>query len=96
VINRVIVDTAHFKGNFPDTCELFAADLGSDKDLLSDAEIAASEKWSVVLPRTKLQMDHIHEFSGTAVHSVGPVTHVRFAMHPDGGVSRLRLFGTKA
>ena len=96
VIDRVIVDTAHFKGNFPDTCELFAADLGDHDDAFSEAEIAASEKWNVVLPRTKLQMDHIHEFTGAAVHAVGPVTHVRFAMHPDGGVSRLRLFGTKA
>ena len=24
---------------------------------------------------------------------LGPVTHVRFNIHPDGGVSRLRLFG---
>jgi allantoicase len=25
---------------------------------------------------------------------LGPVTHVRFNIFPDGGVSRLRLFGT--
>jgi allantoicase len=95
-INRVIVDTAHFKGNFPDTCEIFAANLGDHGDIFTDEEIAASENWSVLLPRTKLQMDHIHEFAGDSVKSVGPVTHVRFAMHPDGGVSRLRLLGHKA
>jgi allantoicase len=38
----------------------------------------------------------VHEFAGDAVEGIGPVTHVRFAIHPDGGVSRLRLFGTKA
>jgi allantoicase len=30
------------------------------------------------------------------VVSLGPVTHVRFNIIPDGGVSRLRLWGTLA
>lgn len=96
IINRVVVDTAHFKGNFPDTCELLGAYLPDHGDHFSEEEITASEAWTPILPRTKLQMDHIHEFSGDAVKAIGPVSHVRYAMHPDGGTSRLRLFGTKA
>ncbi|MDX3927203.1 MAG: allantoicase [Shinella sp.] len=95
-ISRVVVDTAHFKGNYPDTCELLGAWLPGHPDHFSEEEIAASADWKPILSRQKLQMDHIHEFSGEAVGDIGPVTHVRFAMHPDGGVSRLRLFGTKA
>jgi allantoicase len=96
LIKRVIVDTAFYKGNFPDTCELLGAYLPDLGDNLSEADIAASEGWKPILARTKLQMDHIHEFGGDAVTDIGPVTHVRIAMHPDGGIMRLRLFGVKA
>lgn len=93
IIRRIVVDTAHFKGNFPDTCDLLGANLPDHADTFSDAEIEASMTWKPILPRQKLQMDHIHAF---AAEDIGPVTHVRFSMYPDGGVSRLRLFGTKA
>lgn len=95
-IGRIVVDTAHFKGNFPDTCELMGAYLPDHVGDFSDEQIRDSEAWKPILPRTKLQMDHVHSFTGDAVQAIGPVTHVRFAIHPDGGVSRLRLFGTKA
>ncbi|SCW53082.1 allantoicase [Rhizobium mongolense subsp. loessense] len=94
-INRVIVDTAFFKGNFPDTCELLGAFLPELGDTLSEADTAASENWKPILTRTKLQMDHIHEYGADAIANIGPVTHVRIAMHPDGGIMRLRLFGVK-
>lgn len=67
-----------------------------DVDNWSEAEIAASEGWKPILGRQKLDMDREHTFSGGDLADIGPVTHVRFAMHPDGGVMRLRLFGTKA
>ena len=41
-------------------------------------------------------MDHIHEFGLDAIENAGPFTHVRFNIHPDGGVSRLRIYGNKA
>jgi allantoicase len=95
-IQRAIVDTAFYKGNFPDTCEILGAYLPNLGDGLTKADIAASESWKPLLPRTKLQMDHIHPFDSAALADVGPVTHIRLAMHPDGGIMRLRLFGTKA
>ncbi|TCU17062.1 allantoicase [Rhizobium sullae] len=94
-IKRVIVDTAFFKGNFPDTCELLGAYLPDLGDMLSEADIAASENWRPILPRTKLQMDHVHEYGPDTIAEIGPVTHARIAMHPDGGIMRLRLFGVK-
>ncbi|WFR99761.1 allantoicase [Rhizobium tumorigenes] len=95
-IHRAIVDTAFYKGNFPDTCEILGAYLPDLGDSLTEADIAASDQWKPLLPRTKLQMDHIHPFGNEALADIGPVTHVRLAMHPDGGIMRLRLFGTKA
>ncbi|MHB0954493.1 MAG: allantoicase [Allorhizobium sp.] len=95
LIRRVIVDTHFFKGNYPDTCELLGAYLPDAGDTFGEADIAASENWKPILSRQKLEMDREHEFSGAAVSDIGPVTHIRFAMHPDGGVMRLRLYGVK-
>ena len=96
IIRRIVVDTAHFKGNFPDTCMLLGANLPEQNDVFSAEDLAASENWAPILDETKLQADDIHEFSGASVHNIGPVTHVRLAIFPDGGVSRLRLYGVKA
>ena len=38
-----------------------------------------------------LTADAIHQF--TELNDLGPITHIRFNIIPDGGVSRLRLFG---
>jgi allantoicase len=40
-------------------------------------------------------MDHVHPFEAELA-ALGPVTHVRFNIYPDGGVSRLRLWGELA
>ncbi|MCL6709936.1 allantoicase [Pseudomonas sp. R2.Fl] len=95
-VKRVIIDTHFYKGNYPDTCELLGATLPEAGDTLSEAQIAASESWKPIVARTKMRMDAEHVYEGGQVADIGPVTHVRIAMHPDGGVMRLRLFGTKA
>ncbi len=88
-ISQVIVDTAHFKGNFPDSCSLEGALLEEGQvDQLEDPQI----EWKPLLPQVKLQADHIHDLSSQLIH-IGAITHVRLQIYPDGGVSRLRLFG---
>jgi allantoicase len=47
----------------------------------------------VLLGEQKLQMDRQHSFE-SELAAPGPVTHVRFNIYPDGGVSRVRLWGT--
>ncbi|MWB76738.1 allantoicase [Pseudooceanicola sp. 216_PA32_1] len=91
-IDRIEIDTHLFKGNYPDSCTLQAADLTEFGDGLTDALVTSSMFWDQLMPRQKLQGDTIHEFR-EQVADLGPVTHVRFNIHPDGGVSRLRLFG---
>lgn len=86
-IERVEIDTAHFKGNYPDRASLEAALFAAD-----DAVAAESAQWRTLLPESKLQMDHRHEFDAELVE-LGPVSHVRLSIYPDGGVSRLRLYG---
>jgi allantoicase len=90
VIKRVEVDTAHFKGNYPDTCSLEACD--AEGQVVDETNIS-SFSWREILPRTKLQA-HTRHFYEEELEGNAPVTHVRFNIYPDGGVSRLRLYGT--
>ena len=89
IIEAVDVDTAHFKGNFPDRCSIQAANVagGTDESLVTQAMF-----WAELLPEQKLSADHVHTFR-SEVKPLGRVTHVRFNIFPDGGVSRLRLWG---
>jgi allantoicase len=89
-IHRVLLDTCHFKGNFPDRFSLQAANLSDDPSADIGTEVP-SQWWSTLLFPQKLQADHEHVH--TALEDLGVVTHVRINIFPDGGVSRLRLFG---
>ena len=90
-IEEVVVDTAHFKGNYPDRCFLQAA---SDAAGSAEEIAAASESWPLLLPEVKLEADTIHSFR-EGLADLGPVRFVRLNILPDGGVSRLRLIGRK-
>lgn len=92
VVKAVEVDTAFFKGNFPDTCSMQAAYVrgGTEKSLSTQSMF-----WEELLPKQKLQADHNHRFED-AIRVIGPVTHIRLNIIPDGGLSRVRIFGTVA
>ncbi|GAB3242819.1 allantoicase [Chitinimonas naiadis] len=92
LVERIEVDTAHFKGNYPDRCSVQAALVkgGTDQSLITQSMF-----WPVLLPEQPLGMDAIHHFDSQLAR-LGPVSHVRFNIHPDGGVSRLRLWGKVA
>jgi len=88
-IRKVLVDTCHFKGNYPDTCSIEGINLeGKPVPDLSAADL----KWITLLPKSKLQADKEHVFE-KELNSTEAFTHVRLNIFPDGGVSRLRLFG---
>jgi allantoicase len=83
-VERIVVDTCHFKGNYPDSCSIEACTSATDD--LQNAD------WQTLLPQQKLSADHEHEFT-SELHKLEGITHVRLNIFPDGGVSRLRLFG---
>ena len=93
LVERIEVDTAHFKGNYPDRCSVQGALIDPDdcKALITD-----DCSWSALMVEQKLQMDRIHTFEGKVVKQMGPVSHVRLNIIPDGGVSRFRVFGKLA
>ena len=89
MIEEIVVDTAHFKGNYPDRCFLQAAPAAAG----SPEEIAAaSESWPLLLPEAKLEADKVHVFRD-GLADLGAIRFVRLNIIPDGGVSRLRLIG---
>jgi len=53
-----------------------------------------SQNWKYILDKSKLQADNIHNYEVDETSTEG-VTHVRLNIYPDGGVSRLRIFGLK-
>jgi allantoicase len=57
-----------------------------------DNDAVASLPWRELLPRTRLQA-HTRHFYEAELLDAGAVTHVRFNIYPDGGVSRLRVYG---
>jgi allantoicase len=89
-IERIEIDTNHFKGNFPDSASI-------DACLMPGAELdaAANGVWTELLPQTRLTASHRHFFS-KELRRAGVVSHVRLNIFPDGGISRLRVHGTVA
>ena len=88
-IERIIVDTLHFKGNFPDTCSI---DGCFEPDRTHDSINKNNTIWSELLPKSKLSANQETIF---ILNLNSPMTHIRFNVFPDGGVSRLRILGRK-
>lgn len=91
-VEEIVVDTRHFKGNYPDRCMIQTA--ASDDGPLQSLE-ARSAAWPVLLAPVKLQADAEHRFELTPADSPA-ARFVRLNIYPDGGVSRLRLWGRQA
>jgi allantoicase len=88
LVQKIEIDTAHFKGNFPDRFTLWGCDRPE-----SDPMHLEESAWTEILGETKLAADQLlHVDQGIA--DVGPITHLRLNIIPDGGVSRLRCWGT--
>ena len=88
-VEQVVIDTAFFKGNYPDRCSIQAAMV---KDESADSIVTQSQSWPELLPPQKLEMDQVHKFSAE-LQAIGPVSHIRINIFPDGGLSRVRILG---
>lgn len=89
-IRKIEVDTNHFKGNYPDTCSIEGINAPE-----TSAEELKNAGWRKILPKTKLHANKRHFFE-RELRKLESCTHVRLNIFPDGGVSRLRVWGTFA
>ncbi len=89
---RVIeVDTNHFKGNFPERCAIEGIDAAGARP----SDLVASDAWQPLLPEARLSADTRHFYAAELARHA-PLTHVRLRILPDGGVSRLRIWGERS
>ena len=87
-VERIELDTDHYKGNAPGRCMLEACDLAADTPF-----DAVNAKWEPLQHETPLEPHTRHAWE---VKNARAVTHVRLNIYPDGGVARLRLIGRAA
>lgn len=95
-ISTVEIDTANFRGNYPESVLVEACDAphAAPADLLNPESAAIA--WRPLLPRTTLGPDAIHTFGAAdldAASATQRATHLRVTIFPDGGISRVRAFG---
>lgn len=86
-LHRLSIGTRHFKGNHPQFCDAEALYWPGAQipDLL------ATDRWVPLLDRQPLGAHAEHTFEANAAVVA---THVRLNIYPDGGLSRLRVYGT--
>jgi len=80
---HVEIDTSYYVGNAPGWVSLGTIDARK-----SDLNDPAA--WQEILPRTAVQPDTRHRL---LLDGAPAATHLRLDVYPDGGLSRLRLFG---
>jgi len=85
-IHGVVVDTAFFRGNYPDSCAIFATTITDPLD----ARALDTATWTPILPRSPLAGNSENVF---AIADRNRYTHLRLDIFPDGGVARLRVHG---
>lgn len=87
-IQKFVVDTAHFRGNYPQKVQIQAICWTDDGEPAND-----SEGWVDVVEPTKTGPDAEHEFPSLVQDDA--FTHVKLIIIPDGGVKRIRVFGKR-
>ena len=89
-ISKIQIDTHHFKGNYPDKCSLQAAHL--NVNISAKTIVDRSKKWKLLLNKVKLHAHKKHNFQNKLMKNK-KVNYIRINIFPDGGISRIRVFG---
>uniref|UniRef100_A0A7S4AJZ9 Allantoicase domain-containing protein n=1 Tax=Pseudo-nitzschia australis TaxID=44445 RepID=A0A7S4AJZ9_9STRA len=101
-VAKIILDTKHFRGNFPESVavEGCCCDPGEEGTTAAvdgyDPNEQGTGDWFTLIPRSRTSPDseHVFERSKDQVRNADkPVTHVRVSIFPDGGLSRVRIYG---
>jgi allantoicase len=91
IVRGIDVDTAHFTGNFPESCAVDVCVMAGEPA----AYDLARASWQEIVPRSPLHGDSHNLFAVPDVHGV-QASHLRLRIFPDGGVARLRVYGDVA
>ncbi len=91
-LSAIEIDTAYYKGNYPDRIFIEGTLIS---DSANETATQINTAWQTILPEQHLRMDDIHLFE-KSLQDIGTVSHVRVNIIPDGGLSRIRLYGKKS
>ena len=90
IINKLEIDTHHFKGNYPESLTVQSAlitnNINSNKILIN------SKNWKIFLEKMKLKPHKKHIFKSN-INKKNKVNFLKINIFPDGGISRIRAFG---
>ena len=89
-INKIEIDTHHFKGNYPDRCSVQGIFI--PKKLSNNLIVKKSNKWKTLVNKAKLHPHKKHNFK-IKTPKTNKVNYIRINIYPDGGISRIRTFG---
>ena len=90
IISKLEIDTHHFKGNYPDSCSIQTAAIL--KKVSNSIVVKNSTKWKVILNKAKLKANKKHIFKSIRMNK-NKVNFLKINIYPDGGISRIRVFG---
>ncbi|HUG84868.1 MAG TPA: allantoicase, partial [Euzebya sp.] len=93
LVERIEIDTTHFKGNYPDRCAVDALDAtqlpeGTLDDPAACGMGAPGWKPAVEPSPMRPHARHVYDLAQPVI-----ATHLRVVMIPDGGISRFRAHG---
>lgn len=95
-VARIILDTKHFRGNFPESVEIEGCCDPEECQGEEEEGASATTEWFSLIPRSRMSPDaeHVFERSKDQVANADkPVTQIRVSIFPDGGLSRVRIYG---
>ena len=91
LIKKLEIDTHHFKGNYPDSCSIQTAII--NKDLSNNLIVKNSKNWKFILNKSKLSAHKKHVFKKFLIKR-NKENYLKINIYPDGGISRIRAFGS--
>ena len=90
IVDSIEIDTAHFKGNYPDKVSIQAVYSPNTPE---QTLVTQSMFWETLLEPQKTNANDVHTFSKDKLQIEQPITHIRVNIFPDGGISRVRIYG---
>lgn len=83
-IKKVTIDTAHYRGNYPQYIKV--------EGILSETDPTVDDpKWETIVDKSKTGPDKEHDYD---VEGENAYTYIKLIMIPDGGVKRIRCWGS--
>ena len=90
LVNDIVIQTHHFKGNYPASFSIQGACILNNNDVKK--LIKSSANWKSLVVNKKLK-PHDYLKISKLNHTSEKINYIKLNIFPDGGISRLRIYG---